>query len=44
MLTNTLKWREEFNIEAALKEEYPEDIFGTLGYISGKDKEGRPVV
>ena len=27
MLTNTLKWREEFNIEAALKEEYPEKKF-----------------
>ncbi|TRM65468.1 CRAL-TRIO domain-containing protein [Schizophyllum amplum] len=44
MLTNTLKWRQEFGIEAALKEEYPKDVFGSLGYISGKDKQGRPVV
>ncbi|KAI5895252.1 CRAL/TRIO domain-containing protein [Schizophyllum commune H4-8] len=44
MLTNTLKWRQEFNIEAALEEKYPEEVFGTLGYISGRDKECRPVV
>ncbi|KAL1748202.1 CRAL-TRIO domain-containing protein, partial [Schizophyllum fasciatum] len=44
MLTNTLKWRQDFGIEAALKEEYPDDVFGKLGYISGKDKQGRPVI
>jgi hypothetical protein len=44
MLVNTLRWREEFDIKAALVEDFPEDIFGNVGYISGHDKEGRPVV
>lgn len=43
MLVNTLRWRESFNIEAALKEDFPEEVFGKLGYIYGKDKGGRPV-
>ncbi|KAG7443538.1 CRAL/TRIO domain-containing protein [Guyanagaster necrorhizus] len=44
MLVGTLRWRSEFNVEAAIKEEYPEDIFGSLGHVYGKDKQGRPVV
>jgi len=44
MLVATLHWRDEFNVDAALKEEYPEDVFGNLGHIYGHDKEGRPVV
>ncbi|KAL0572765.1 Non-classical phosphatidylinositol transfer protein (PITP) [Marasmius crinis-equi] len=44
MLLATLRWRDEFNVEAACKESFPEDIFGSLGHIYGKDKEGRPVV
>ncbi|KAK1235681.1 Non-classical phosphatidylinositol transfer protein (PITP) [Marasmius sp. AFHP31] len=44
MLVATLRWRDEFNVEAACKEEFPKDIFGKLGHIYGKDKEGRPVV
>jgi hypothetical protein len=44
MLVNTLRWREEFDIKAALVEDFPKDIFGNVGYISGHDKEGRPVV
>ncbi|KAL0059394.1 Non-classical phosphatidylinositol transfer protein (PITP) [Marasmius tenuissimus] len=44
MLVATLRWRDEFNVEAACKEEFPKDIFGQLGHIYGKDKEGRPVV
>ncbi len=43
MLLDTLKWREEFNIEAALKEEYPTDVFGNLGHIFGRDKLNHPV-
>ncbi|EGN96686.1 hypothetical protein SERLA73DRAFT_184823 [Serpula lacrymans var. lacrymans S7.3] len=44
MLVSTLRWRESFKVEEALQEEFPEDIFGQLGYIYGHDKEGRPVV
>ncbi|KAF8159559.1 CRAL-TRIO domain-containing protein [Crassisporium funariophilum] len=44
MLVNTLRWRDSFDIEAALKEEFPKDIFEQLGHIYGKDKAGRPVV
>jgi len=43
MLLDTLKWREEFNVEAALKEEYPTDVFGNLGHIFGRDKLNHPV-
>lgn len=44
MMVATLRWRDEFNIEAALKEEYPKEIFGQLGHVYGRDKGGRPVV
>ncbi|KAJ2910747.1 Non-classical phosphatidylinositol transfer protein (PITP) [Coemansia aciculifera] len=43
MLTNTLKWRAEFNIATLLDEEFPEDVFGNVGYIFGHDEQGRPV-
>jgi hypothetical protein len=43
MLISTLEWRQEFKIEDAMKEEFPEDIFGSVGHVFGKDKEGRPV-
>ncbi|PVG04713.1 CRAL/TRIO domain-containing protein [Serendipita vermifera] len=43
MLVSTLKWREEFKVDHLAKEEFPEDVFGKVGVISGKDKEGRPV-
>ncbi|KAJ2505007.1 Non-classical phosphatidylinositol transfer protein (PITP), partial [Coemansia sp. RSA 2052] len=43
MLTNTLKWRAEFNIAGLLEEEFPEDVFGNVGYIYGHDEQGRPV-
>lgn len=43
MLLATLRWREEMNIDAILKEEFPHDVFGALGRIYGYDKEGRPV-
>jgi len=44
MLVNTLRWREKFDIKAIMQEEFPKDIFSTLGYLYGRDKEGRPVV
>jgi phosphatidylinositol transfer protein SFH5 len=44
MLVKTLQWRESFDVSAAMKEEFPADIFGPLGHIYGHDKEGRPVV
>ncbi|KAJ3772673.1 CRAL-TRIO domain-containing protein [Lentinula raphanica] len=44
MFIATLRWRDEFNVEAACKEEFPQDVFGSLGHIYGKDKAGRPVV
>lgn len=44
MLVNTLRWREEFNVKAAVAEEYPKEIFGNLGHIYGCDKERRPVM
>jgi hypothetical protein len=44
MFISTLRWRDEFNVEAACKEEFPQDVFGQLGHIYGKDKQGRPVV
>ncbi|KAF7309950.1 CRAL-TRIO domain-containing protein [Mycena indigotica] len=40
----TLRWRDEFKVDDACKEEFPEDVFGKLGHIYGRDKEGRPVV
>ncbi|KAJ2539897.1 Non-classical phosphatidylinositol transfer protein (PITP), partial [Coemansia sp. RSA 1933] len=36
-------WRAEFDIDALMDETFPEDIFGSVGYIHGTDKEGRPV-
>lgn len=43
MLSATLRWREEIDIEAVMKEEFPKEIFGALGYNYKTDKEGRPV-
>jgi phosphatidylinositol transfer protein SFH5 len=43
MLTATLRWRDEFKVTEAIKEEFPEDVFGKLGYVYGKDKSGGPV-
>ncbi|KAI6142924.1 CRAL-TRIO domain-containing protein [Pisolithus thermaeus] len=44
MFISTLRWRQSFDVEGAMKEQYPEEIFGGLGKIYGKDKQGRPVV
>lgn len=43
-LVATLRWRDEFGVEAAMKEQFPEDIFGQLGHVYGYDKGGRPVM
>ncbi|KAI0060727.1 CRAL/TRIO domain-containing protein [Artomyces pyxidatus] len=43
MMIATLRWRDEFKVEEAIKEEFPEDVYGKLGHIYGKDKEGRPL-
>ncbi|KAG5647504.1 hypothetical protein DXG03_009441 [Asterophora parasitica] len=44
MLVSTLRWRTSINIDALLKEEFPQDVFGNVGHIYGRDKDGRPVV
>lgn len=43
MLVATLRWRDEFNVDALMDEKFPEELFGNLGFVSGHDKEGRPV-
>lgn len=43
MMIATLRWRDEFKVEDAVRETFPADVFGKLGYIYGKDKQGRPV-
>lgn len=44
MLTATLRWRDEFNVDAAVKEVFPQEVFGQVGHIYGRDKGGRPIV
>ncbi|KAG6869206.1 hypothetical protein C0993_009069 [Termitomyces sp. T159_Od127] len=44
MFVSTLRWRTSINIDAVLKEEFPEDVFGNVGHIFGHDRQGRPVV
>jgi phosphatidylinositol transfer protein SFH5 len=39
----TLKWRAEFRPEDTLNETFPDDAFDGLGYVFGKDREGRPI-
>lgn len=43
MIIDTLRWREEFKIEEAMKEAYP-DVFNGFGHLYGRDKEGRPIM
>ena len=43
MMIATLRWRDEFKVEDAMKETFP-DVFNGFGHIYGHDKEGRPVV
>lgn len=39
----TVKWREEFNIAGLLDEKFDESIYGGVGHVFGRDKEGRPI-
>jgi len=43
MLISTLKWRAEFRAASTVNEKFDPNIFGRLGYVHGKDKEGRPI-
>jgi len=44
MFQTTLRWRKSFDVDGALTQTYPEKLFDSMGYIYGKDKEGRPVM
>ncbi|KAI8985734.1 CRAL-TRIO domain-containing protein [Trametes punicea] len=43
MLISTLRWRVEFKIDEVMQEQFDSNVFGQLGKVFGKDKEGRPV-
>ncbi|KAF8268681.1 CRAL-TRIO domain-containing protein [Lactarius quietus] len=43
MMIATLRWRDEFKVEDAMKETYP-DVLNAFGHVYGHDKEGRPIV
>ena len=43
MFTDTLKWRVEFRAAETVNEQFDETVFGKLGHVHGKDKEGRPI-
>lgn len=43
MLAATLRWRDEFNVDEDVAEDFPKEVFGKVAYIRGKDKHGRPV-
>jgi len=43
MLTATLKWREEYKAAETADEEFSQDVFGGIGFVAGKDKDGRPI-
>ena len=43
MMISTLNWREEFKVDDLVTEEFPQDLFGSVGHVFGKDKGGRPV-
>ena len=43
MMIATLRWRDEFKVEDAMKETFP-DVFNGFGHVYGHDKEGRPIV
>ncbi|KAF9218625.1 CRAL/TRIO domain-containing protein [Gyrodon lividus] len=44
MFISTLRWRQSFDVEAAMNEKVPDEIFGKLGKVHGRDKEGHPVI
>lgn len=43
MMIATLRWRDEFKVDEAISEQFDAKIFGNMGHVYGKDKEGRPV-
>ncbi|KAI0741307.1 CRAL-TRIO domain-containing protein [Daedaleopsis nitida] len=43
MLVATLKWRDELKIDEIMGETFDPEVFGKLGKVFGKDKEGHPV-
>jgi len=43
MFIETLRWRHTFRASETVKEEFPEDVFGKLCYVYGKDKGNRPI-
>ncbi|KAJ2129742.1 Non-classical phosphatidylinositol transfer protein (PITP) [Coemansia sp. RSA 921] len=43
MLTNTLQWRAEYGADTILDEHFPEEVFGHVGMVYGRDTDGRPV-
>lgn len=43
MMIATLKWREEFKMDELAADDDLRDAFSTVGYVFGKDREGRPV-
>ncbi|KAH9059071.1 CRAL-TRIO domain-containing protein [Lactarius vividus] len=43
MMIATLRWRDEFKVEDAMKETFP-DVFDGFGHVYGHDKEGHPIV
>lgn len=43
MLISTLRWRKSFKVDEAMKEKFPEDVFGKLGRTYGRDKDGHPI-
>jgi hypothetical protein len=44
MMVATLRWRDEFNVTAAVQEDFPPEVFAQLGHVYGHDKGGRPVM
>ncbi|KAI0251725.1 CRAL-TRIO domain-containing protein [Lactifluus subvellereus] len=43
MMIATLRWRDEFKIDEAMKETYP-DVLNSFGHLYGRDKQGRPLM
>ncbi|KAL4571974.1 hypothetical protein LXL04_018742 [Taraxacum kok-saghyz] len=42
MIVNTIKWREDFNVDKVFDEEFGSDL-DNIGHIEGKDKAGHPL-
>jgi phosphatidylinositol transfer protein SFH5 len=43
LMVQTLRWREQFGVADAMREVFPQEVFGLLGHLYGHDKAGRPV-